>query len=116
MNSRVYHSWRNGTYSCGTSSFIMRSDLLSSHLDVIGNLHHASAVHWRFSTMLSSAYRSLFLVWLKVLRLLFIRSLVNFSGEHSLHSSDVEFRIMDVADDVMNYIEISLVYRDNQSS
>jgi hypothetical protein len=33
----------------------MRSDLLSSHLDVIGNLHHASAVHWRFSTKLSSS-------------------------------------------------------------
>jgi hypothetical protein len=49
-------------------------------------------------------------------RLLFIPSLVNFSGEHSLHLSDVEFRIMDVADDVMTYIEISLVYRKNQSS
>jgi hypothetical protein len=66
--------------------------------------------------MLSSAYRSLFLVCLKVLRLLFICFLVNFSGEHSLHLSDVEFRIMDVADDVMTYIEISLVYWNNQSS
>jgi hypothetical protein len=94
----------------------MRSDLLSSHLDVIGNLHHAFVVHWRFSIMLSSAYRRLFLVCFKVLRFLFIHSLVNFSGEHSLHSSDVEFRIMDVADDVMTYIEISLVYRNNQSS
>jgi hypothetical protein len=66
--------------------------------------------------MLSSAYRSLFLVWLKVLRLLFILSLFNFSGEHSLHSSDVEFRLMDVADNIMTYIEISLVYWNNQSS
>jgi hypothetical protein len=32
----------------------MRYDLLSSHLDVIGNLHHSSVVHWRFSTKLSS--------------------------------------------------------------
>jgi hypothetical protein len=66
--------------------------------------------------MLSSTYKSLFLVCFKVLRLLFIHSLVNFSGEHSLHSSDVEFRIMDVVDDVMTYIEISLVYQNNQSS
>jgi hypothetical protein len=94
----------------------MRSDLLSSHLDVIGNLHHAFVVHWRFSTMLSSAYMSLFLVWLKVLRLPFICSLFNFSGEHSLHSSDLEFRLMDVADNIMTYIEISLVYWNNQSS
>jgi hypothetical protein len=33
----------------------MRFDLLSSHLDVIGNLHHAFVVHWRFSTKLSSS-------------------------------------------------------------
>ena len=33
----------------------MRSDLRSSHLDVIGNIHHASTVHWRFSTKLSSS-------------------------------------------------------------
>ena len=88
----------------------MRSDLLSNHLDVIGNLHHASAVHWRFSTKLSSAFKGLFLVCLKVLRLLFIHSLFNFSGEHSLHSFDVEFQLMDVADDVMTYVEISLVF------
>jgi hypothetical protein len=66
--------------------------------------------------MLSSAYRSLFLVWLKILRLLFIFSLFDFSGEHSLHSSDIEFRLMDVADYIMTYIEISLVYWNNQSS
>jgi hypothetical protein len=47
----------------------------------------------------------------KVLRLLFIRSLFNFSGEHSWHSFDVEFRFMDVADDIMTYVEISLVYQ-----
>jgi hypothetical protein len=33
----------------------MRSDLLSNHLDVIGNIHHAFAVHWRFSTKLFSS-------------------------------------------------------------
>jgi hypothetical protein len=58
----------------------MRSDLLSNHLDVIGNLHHAFSVHWRFSTKLSSsictggsppsylllsAYKGLFLVCLE---------------------------------------------------
>jgi hypothetical protein len=32
----------------------MRSYLLSSHFDVVGNLHHASAVHWRFSAKLAS--------------------------------------------------------------
>ena len=56
LNNRVYHSWRTGTYLCGTSSVIMRSDLLSSHLNVIGNIHHAFVVHWRFSTKLSSSY------------------------------------------------------------
>jgi hypothetical protein len=49
---------------------------------------------------------SLFLVCLKVLRLLLIHSLFNFSGEHSLHLSDVELQLMDVADDIMTYIEI----------
>jgi hypothetical protein len=56
------------------------------------------------------------MIWLKVLRLFFILSLFNFSGEHSLLSSDVEFRLMDVADDIMTYIEISLVNWNNQSS
>jgi hypothetical protein len=55
MNNRIYHSWKTGTYPCGTSSIIMRSDLLSNHLDVIGNLHHASDVNWRFSTKLYSS-------------------------------------------------------------
>jgi hypothetical protein len=55
LKSRVYHSWRTETYPCGTSSVIMRSDLLSSHLDVIGNIHHTSTVHWRFSAKLSSS-------------------------------------------------------------
>jgi hypothetical protein len=63
-----------------------------------------------------SAYMSLFLVCLKVLILLLIHSLFNLSGEHSLHSSDVELQLMDVEDDIMNYIEISLVYWNNQSS
>jgi hypothetical protein len=57
--NRVYLCWKTGTYSCGTSSVIMRSDLLSNHLDIISllekNLHHASAVHWRFATKLSSS-------------------------------------------------------------
>ena len=62
------------------------------------------------SYLLLFAYKGLFLVCLKVLRLLFIRSLFNFSGEHSLHSSDVELQPMDVADDIMTHVEISLVY------
>jgi hypothetical protein len=44
------------------------------------------------------------------IRLLFIRSLFNLSGEHSLHSSDVELQLMDVADDIMTHVEICLVY------
>jgi hypothetical protein len=60
--------------------------------------------------LLLSAYRSLFLVCLKVLRLLFTRSLFNFSGEHSLYSFDVELQLMDVANDIMTHVEISLVY------
>jgi hypothetical protein len=62
------------------------------------------------SYLLLSTYKGLFLVCLKVLRLLFICSLFNFSGEHSLHSSDVEIQLMDVADDIMTHVEISLVY------
>jgi hypothetical protein len=37
-------------------------------------------------------------------------SLHTFSGEHSLHSSDIEFRLMDVADDIMTHVVICLVY------
>jgi hypothetical protein len=59
------------------------------------------------SYLLLSACKGLFL---KVLRLLFIHSLFNFSGEHSLHSSDVELQLMDVADDIMTHVEICLVY------
>jgi hypothetical protein len=90
----------------------MRSDLLSSHLDVIGNLHHASAVHWRFSTKLSSSIciQESLSGMPQGLEFLFICSLFNFSREHSLHSSDVEFQLMDVADDIMTHVEISLVY------
>jgi hypothetical protein len=62
------------------------------------------------SYLLLSAFKGLFLVCLKVLRLLFIRSLFNFSGEHSLYSSDVELQLMDVADDIRTHVEISLVY------
>jgi hypothetical protein len=62
------------------------------------------------SYLFPSAYKGLFLVCLKVLRLLFIRSLFNFSGEQSLHLSDVELQLMDVADDIMTHVEICLVY------
>jgi hypothetical protein len=97
----------------------MRSYLLSSHLDVIGNIsprlcYALEVLH--LSYLLLSAYKSLFLVCLKVLRFLLIHSLFNFSGGHSFHSSDVELQLMDVADDIMTYIEISLVYWNKQSS
>jgi hypothetical protein len=62
------------------------------------------------SYLFPSAYKGVFLVCLKVLRFLFIRSLFNFSGEHSLHLSDVEFQLMNVVDDIMTYVEICLVY------
>jgi hypothetical protein len=62
------------------------------------------------SYLFPSAYKGLFLVCLKVLRLLFIRSLFNCSGEQSLHLSDVELQLMDVADDIMTHVEICLVY------
>ena len=90
----------------------MRSDLLSSHLDVIGNLHHAFAVHWRFSTKLSSSIciqgslsgmpQSLEIA----LHMLFIQ----FLWRTFLYSSDVELQLMDVADDIMTHVETSLVY------
>ena len=48
------------------------------------------------SYFLPSAYKGLFLVCLKVLRLLFIFSFLNFSGEHSLHLSNVELQLMDI--------------------
>jgi hypothetical protein len=48
------------------------------------------------SYFLPSAYKGLFLVCLKVLRLLLICSLLKFSGEHSLHLSDVELQFMDI--------------------
>jgi hypothetical protein len=50
------------------------------------------------------------MVCLKVLGFLFICSLFNFSGEHSLHSYYVELKIMDVADDIMTHVVICLVY------
>jgi hypothetical protein len=62
------------------------------------------------SYLLLSAYMSLLLLCLKVLRFLFICSLFNFSGEHSLHLSDVEFQLMDVENDIMTQAEICLVY------
>jgi hypothetical protein len=62
------------------------------------------------SCLLPSAYKGLFLVYLKSLRLIFIRSLFNCSGEQSLHSFDVELQPMDIADDIMTHVEVSLVY------
>jgi hypothetical protein len=62
------------------------------------------------SYLLLSAYKGLFLVCFKVLRTLFICSMFNCSGEQSLHLSDVEFQIMDVADDIMTHVELCLVY------
>jgi hypothetical protein len=62
------------------------------------------------SYLLSPAYKSLFLVCLKVLRLLFICSLFNCYGEQSLHSFDVELQPMDIADDIMTHVEVCLVY------
>jgi hypothetical protein len=62
------------------------------------------------SYLLLFAYRSIFLVCLKLLKFLFIQSLFNFLGEHSLHSSDVELQLMDVADDIMTHVVICLVY------
>jgi hypothetical protein len=62
------------------------------------------------SYLLPSAYKGLFLVCFKVLRLFFIHSLFNFSREQSLHLSDVEFQLMDVVDDIMTHVEICLVY------
>jgi hypothetical protein len=64
-------------------------------------------MHWKFSTKL---YKGLFLICFKVLRLFFIRSLFNFSGEQSLHSSDVEFQPMDIANDIKTHVEVCLVY------
>jgi hypothetical protein len=57
--------------------------------------------------LLPSAYKGL---CLKVLRFLFIQSLFNFSGEHSLHSSDVELQPVDIADDIMTHVEACLIY------
>jgi hypothetical protein len=62
------------------------------------------------SYLLPSAYKGLFLVCFKFLRFLFIRSLFNFSGEQSLHLSDVELQSMDIADDIKTHIEVCLVY------
>jgi hypothetical protein len=62
------------------------------------------------SYLLLYTCKGIFLVCLKVLRFLFIRSLFNFSREHSFHSSDVELQLMDIADDIMTHVEICLVY------
>jgi hypothetical protein len=62
------------------------------------------------SYLLLSAHKGLFLVCFKVLRLLFIRSLFNCSGEQSLHLSDVELQLMDIADDIKTHVEVYLIY------
>ena len=89
LNNRVYHSWKTGTYPCGTSSIIMRSDLLSNHLDVIGNLHHAFVVHWRFSTKLSSSIciQGSLSGMPQSLEVALHMFLLNYFGKQSLHSS-----------------------------
>jgi hypothetical protein len=61
------------------------------------------------SYLLPSAYTDLFLVCLKVLRLFFIHSLFNCSGEQSLNSSDVELQPMDVTHDIMTHVEVFMV-------
>jgi hypothetical protein len=66
------------------------------------------------SCLLPSAYKGLLLVYLKSLRLLFIHSLFNHSGEQSLHSPYVN--PMDIADDIMAHVEVCLVYWNKQSS
>jgi hypothetical protein len=75
-------------------------------------------MHWRFSTKLSSSIcmQGSLSGMPQSLEVLFIRSLFNFSGEHSLHSSDVELQLMDVADDIMTHVEICLVYWNKKSS
>jgi hypothetical protein len=91
----------------------MRSDLLCNHLDVIGNLHHTSSMHWRFSTKLSFSIcmqGSLFGMPQGLVIFSSYAYLFNFSREHSLHSSNVELQLMDVVDDIMTQVEISLVY------
>jgi hypothetical protein len=62
------------------------------------------------SYLLLYAYKGLFLVCFKFLRLLFIRSLFNCSGEQSLHLSDVELQPMDIADDIKTHVEVCLIY------
>jgi hypothetical protein len=62
------------------------------------------------SYLLPSAYKGLFMVCLKVLRFLFIRSLFNCSGEQSLHSYDVELEPMVIVDDIKTQVEVCLVY------
>jgi hypothetical protein len=62
------------------------------------------------SYLLLSAYKGPFLVCLKVLILLFIFSLFNFSREYYLHPSDVEVQLMDVVDDMMTHVELTVVY------
>jgi hypothetical protein len=94
----------------------MRSDLLSNHLDVIGNLHHASIVHWRFFHQVIFFYlhtRVSFWYASKSSDCSSYALYSIFSEEYSLHLSDVELQLMDVVDDIMTYVEISLVYWNN---
>jgi hypothetical protein len=63
---------------------------------IIEEFHHTSVVRERICTklfefqqnLLPYAYKSLFLVYLKALRLLYICSLFSYFGEHYLHSLD----------------------------
>jgi hypothetical protein len=62
------------------------------------------------SCLMPSAYKGLFLVYLKALRLLFMRSFFKCSGEQSLPLFDVKLQPMDIVDDIMTYVEVCLVY------
>ena len=83
---------------------------------VIENVHHDFVVHEKLCTnlfesiqdILPSAYKGLFLVHLKTLRLFYIRFLFNYYGEQSFHSSYVSSNPMDIAKDIMAQVEVCL--------
>jgi hypothetical protein len=62
------------------------------------------------SCLLLSTYKGHFLVYLKSLRLLFVCSLFNYSGEQSLLIPWI------LQNDIMSHVEVCLVYLNNQSS
>jgi hypothetical protein len=90
----------------------MRSDLLSNHLDVVGNLHHASTVHWRFSIKLSSyiCIQGSLYGMPQSLEIALHTLFIQFLWRTFVYSSDVELQLMDVVDDIMTHVVTSLVY------